>query len=199
MNVKYLMMESGSQLPAPRFKLVYADSSVGIFLNTECLPRAFLVYNYDLISNESQTLDMVADGSFNYTQTLLLGPLQADESPPSVEDGIGNATITNYDTNTVRVKTVSSKPGLLFLSEAYYSGWNAYLDGHKIDIYRADYAFRAVAIPSGTHIVEFRYEPQTFYYGALISSATMLFLLGGLLIGLTSRGRRAKLKSHLAL
>jgi hypothetical protein len=199
MNVKYVMMESGSQLPGPRFKLAYADSSVGIFLNTECLPRAFLVYKYDLVSNESRALDMVADGSFNYTQTVLLGPLQADESPPSVGDGIGNATITSYDINTVGVKTVSSKPGLLFLSEAYYPGWNAYLDGHKVDIYRADYAFRAVAIPSGTHIIEFRYEPQTFYYGALISSATVLFLLGGLLIGLTSRGRRVKLKSHLDL
>lgn len=79
----------------------------------------------------------------------------ADESPPSVEDGIENATIANYDINTVRVKTGSSKPRLLFLSEACYPGWNAYLDDHKVDVCRADYGFRAVAIPSGSHIVEF--------------------------------------------
>jgi hypothetical protein len=187
MNVKYVMADNSLQLPPPRFKPVYSDSAVTIFQNTNCLPRAFIVYNYTVTTNETQALVMVADGQFNYTSTVMLGPLKPDEQTPLVMKGAGNASIASYEPNSVTVKVVTSSPGLLFLSDSYYPGWNAYLDGVKVHIYRADYAFRAVSVPSGAHTVQFLYEPPSFYNGIIISAASALLLFGCIVLNV---GRR---------
>jgi uncharacterized membrane protein YfhO len=64
----------------------------------------------------------------------------------------------------------------------YADGWNAFIDGKKVSHFRADYALRAMEIPSGKHTIEFKFEPQVVKTGstiALISSILMLFLLIG--------------------
>jgi uncharacterized membrane protein YfhO len=68
--------------------------------------------------------------------------------------GEGTARVVSYSPSQVEVSVVSNKPGLLFLSDAYYPAWKATVNGQSAKIYRADYAFRAVEIPSGrTHTV----------------------------------------------
>jgi uncharacterized membrane protein YfhO len=64
----------------------------------------------------------------------------------------------------------------------YADGWNVYIDGKKAVYFRADYALRAMEIPSGKHSIEFKFEPQVVKTGstiAMISSILMLFLLIG--------------------
>jgi uncharacterized membrane protein YfhO len=83
----------------------------------------------------------------------------------------------------------------LFLSDAYYPGWNAYVDGVKTEIYRANYAFRAVHLPAGRHTVEFVYAPGSFTVAALISLAA---LLGVILLSVSRRslGAEPPVESH---
>jgi len=65
------------------------------------------------------------------------------------------------------------------LTDAYYPGWRALVDGLETPIYRADLLFRAVYLPAGQHRVEFIYDPLSFKLGAAISLAALLGLVGG--------------------
>ena len=59
--------------------------------------------------------------------------------------------------------------GRLVLTDSYYPGWRAWVDGRPAPIERADDAFRAVRLPPGEHAVEMRYEPASFRVGMFIS------------------------------
>jgi uncharacterized membrane protein YfhO len=64
----------------------------------------------------------------------------------------------------------------------YKNGWNAYVDGNKVEHLRANYVLRALPIPAGKHTIEFKFEPEVVKTGStitLISSIGILFLLIG--------------------
>ncbi|KKR10968.1 MAG: hypothetical protein UT40_C0042G0002 [Candidatus Woesebacteria bacterium GW2011_GWA1_39_21b] len=65
----------------------------------------------------------------------------------------------------------------LFLSETFYPGWKAYVDGQEEKIFRANYIFQSIFIPKGEHNIRFIYQPVSFKIGLVLSSATLIFLL----------------------
>jgi uncharacterized membrane protein YfhO len=83
----------------------------------------------------------------------------------------------DYQPNRIKIDAVSNAPGFLVISDTYYPGWNAYINGSKVDIIRANYAFRAINLDGGKSIVEFKYEPQSFYIGAAITIASLFIIL----------------------
>ena len=100
-----------------------------------------------------------------------------------VKDSLAKITMTSYKPNHLKYTSNNPNSGLAVFSEMYYAdGWNAFIDGKKVSYFRADYALRAMEIPSGKHSIEFKFEPQVVKTGstiALISSVLMLFLLIG--------------------
>ncbi|MGA2112243.1 MAG: YfhO family protein [Anaerolineales bacterium] len=91
--------------------------------------------------------------------------------------------------DSVQLWINSQGTGYLVLSDTYYPGWQATLDGASVPILRADYAFRAVRIPPGDHMVEFRYRPLSFWGGALLSAVSLVALAA---LALRRRIRRRK-------
>jgi hypothetical protein len=84
--------------------------------------------------------------------------------------------------NYLKYETQSATNRLLVFSEVHYpAGWNAYLDGKQVDYIRANYVLRAMALPSGRHTVEFKFEPESYSKGEQISLAGSILLL--LLVG----------------
>ena len=55
------------------------------------------------------------------------------------------------------------------LLDTYFPGWKAYAGDDEIVIYRANYNFRAVALPAGETRVRFEYRPWTFTVGLSLS------------------------------
>ena len=66
---------------------------------------------------------------------------------------------------------------MLVLSDSYYPGWTAQVDGAPSPILRANGLYRAVAIPAGRHQVVFEYRPSSFRNGAWLSAASALVLV----------------------
>jgi uncharacterized membrane protein YfhO len=105
-----------------------------------------------------------------------------DCAPRLADIGVvaGRAGFTSYGPNRVEILYASDRDCFLYLSDTYYPGWRAYVDGGRARIYRANLAFRAIQVPKGTHTVVFRYVPLSFYGGlalTLIGVGLSVFLL----------------------
>ncbi len=98
-----------------------------------------------------------------------------------VKDSLSIITLDSYQPNDLKYTSINTNEGLAVFSEMYYkNGWNAYIDGNKVDHFQADYVLRALPIPAGKHSIEFKFEPQVVQTGStitLISSIGIVLLL----------------------
>lgn len=79
-------------------------------------------------------------------------------------------SMTSYAPNKLEYKVDGTKGGLAVFSEIYYpAGWSATIDGQPVEILRANYILRALQIPDGAKHIEFRFEPQSFRWGQILS------------------------------
>ncbi len=159
-----------------RFKLIYQEYKWKIYENTQALPRAAVFYDYAVIKNKDTAIQTLFDKKFPYRKKLITESAPNFSAQPS---SITPAEITSYSANSVTIRTETKKPGLLFLSDNYYPGWKAYVDGKQVGIILADYTFRAVEISRGKHTIRFSYEPMSVFIGGAISliSLALLFSL----------------------
>ena len=85
--------------------------------------------------------------------------------------------MTQYEPLRVVMEAETNQPGFLVLSDLYYPGWEATVDGEPVPIYEANAAVRAVPLAEGAAAVEFRFRPKPLLYGAMISVASALVLV----------------------
>lgn len=161
--------------PPLAYKLIWQKGIWQIYENLSALPRVFLVNNYQIEKDSRKILNSIYADNFSPTKTVLLEEnLQIDFSK---KESPGKITLVSYNPNFIKIKTSTKDNKILFLSDNYYPGWQAFIDNKETKIYLADYTFRAVAVPSGSHEIVFRYNPYSFKTGAFISSLGVLFIL----------------------
>lgn len=98
-----------------------------------------------------------------------------------------NVSIEQYSANEVVIQTKADHNALLVLSDTYYPGWKAYVDGEQKEIFQTNVCQRAVEVPSGEHVVRFEFESPTVKAGFEITLASLLITVG-LLIASRRRG-----------
>jgi hypothetical protein len=89
----------------------------------------------------------------------------------------GRAVVGRYEGGLVRVQVEAAADAWLFLADTYDPGWRVYVDGEVRPMHLANATFRAVAVPAGQHLVEFRYEPASLRRGAALTLLTGLLVL----------------------
>lgn len=103
----------------------------------------------------------------------------------AVADSTASAKLTQYGANELAYEIESQKGGVLVLSDIYYPGWTAKVDGQEVEIGRVNYVLRAIHVDGGKHKLELSFHPQSVAntesvaYGALL----IMFLLFALAIG----------------
>ncbi|MBI5830273.1 MAG: YfhO family protein, partial [Chloroflexi bacterium] len=132
--------------------------------------RARLVYNAQTAANGDSALASLTAPAFDPDSTVILEP----DPAPALARGFA----VQHETFTVTL----ARDGYFLLSDTFYPGWRVRVDGHPRPLFRADYTFRAVAVPAGTHTVEFEYAPLSFAVGLTISALAALVWVGLLLI-----------------
>jgi uncharacterized membrane protein YfhO len=85
--------------------------------------------------------------------------------------------IVSEDPNRISVLVQSEDPGYLVIGDVWYPGWRALVDGRSTPVLRADYLFKALAIPAGTHEIVLSYRPWTSLVGAIVSGLAWLGLV----------------------
>ncbi len=103
----------------------------------------------------------------------------------------GTVHIRRYEPSLVELDVQSSVSGTLVLSDTYYPGWVAYVDGKNTPIERVHDALRGVAVEKGSHRVIFSYLPMSFTVGVAVSAGGILLSVFVVLYISSSR-RRSK-------
>lgn len=158
-----------------KYRIVVDEQRRTMSLGTspKYLPRAFVVYDAMVISDEAKLKLYMGSDQFDPAKTVVL-----EEVPPVLaqeggEGGSWSAAITSYRLNSIAVDVSMPRDGYLVMSEIYYPGWVATVDGAPERVYRADWNLRAIPMRSGQHKVEMKFEPEPFRSGMWISLATI--------------------------
>ncbi len=95
-----------------------------------------------------------------------------------VPDSSARITLTEYRANYLKYSSTAKSEQFAVFSEVFYDkGWQAYIDGTPAPHIRADYLLRAMKIPEGSHTVEFKFHPKSYYLGEKVSLASSLLML----------------------
>jgi len=188
LNVKYVFVGPGVSLSPPRY-VPAANSRVPLYVNMRAFPRAFLVDRYQVLT-DSELMETLHDGSVDLARVALLEtdlPAGERPDPARTESALGNVHVRHYRDTFAELDVESSRRTLLVMSDAHYPGWVATVDGMPVTIRRADFALRAVAIPSGKHIVRFEYRPLSICMGAVLSGSTIVGLVAAVITWVRQR------------
>jgi uncharacterized membrane protein YfhO len=174
LNIKYAFIKDGNE-----FELITAN---------QVMPRATLVNNALFLPRLEDHLQYIKRLDFDPQKQILLEAVLPENVPPNSKGAEAlpdenNVVITKYQPNRIEVDCASDSDTYLVLSELFYPGWQAYIDGNKAQILRADYLLRAVPLTTGRHNVVFVYRPASFLIGAAIT----IFTLGAISLPLCSR------------
>lgn len=169
-----------------RFRLVHSGD-VKVYRNLDNLPRAYLVGKALAVSSDEEALGLMRREDFNPGSLVLLHDAPAEDFGWA---GSVPAEIVRYTPEEVVLRTRSDRPAYLVLSDTYYPGWRAYVDGQEAPILRANGLFRAVRLSAGEHTVVFRYAPASLRAGAVVSLVTLLASILGTIGWRLWRGRQ---------
>ncbi|MEJ6674573.1 MAG: YfhO family protein [Polaribacter sp.] len=94
------------------------------------------------------------------------------------QDTTAHIRMTDYKvTSLTYVSSAVTKQFAVFSEIFYKEGWNAYLDGVLVPHYRVNYVLRGMEVPSGTHTIDFKFEPKVIEQGSIFSLASYALLL----------------------
>ncbi|MEJ2212427.1 MAG: YfhO family protein, partial [Anaerolineae bacterium] len=140
--------------------------------------------------DDEAALALLSDPAFDPARQVILAGAPAPAAPPALPDAPPAVRILSYQAEEVHLEADLEAPGYVVLTDAYYPGWEAEVDGQPAPIQRADVYFRAVALEAGRHEVVFRYRPASLRLGLAISGGAGLgLLLAGLALLLVPRRR----------
>ena len=138
-------------------------------------PRACVAADV-LTCSRKAALDAVLAISDPWRQTVI----ETHPTWGAAAKRIRPAAITSATPGLVTVRANTEMPGWLVLTDAYFPGWRASVNGREAPIAPANYAFRAVPIPAGDSTITFTYDPASYRIGLFLSCLS-LCVVGALL------------------
>ena len=174
LNVKYLV--AFQPMTAEGLTLIssFPQYFSWLYKLDRVVPRVYVANKVSVETFPAKVLRRLAMDGFDPRNEVMLDHMP---SIPPKGTTAASAKIARYENAQVMIRASLDAAGILVLADSFYPGWNAYVDGKREEILRANLFFRAVALPAGEHIVEFRYEPRSFKIGLVISVTTIFALI----------------------
>ncbi len=203
LNVLYVIVRDGTPLPE-QYTLAYdAPGPLAVYQNPDPLPRAWLVPTARVLPDEEAVLAAIKQPSFEPLHTVVLAlphdspsiPATTDESIPS--STTGPVSVLAYSPNEITLAAHAERPGYLVISEVWFPGWHATINGRSVPVWRANYTFRALPVPAGELEIRLWYAPQSWRIGLVLFGVGLLLLAGlGMRRLLAPRERKVQAPSN---
>jgi hypothetical protein len=102
---------------------------------------------------------------------------------------------TDYRPGHAKIRLSGAAPAgaALVVSENYFPGWHALVDGRDVPVYRADYNLIGVPLPAGSRTVELSFRDDAVQTGRTITLVALLVAVAALIAGLVTDRRRTRL------
>lgn len=158
------------------------------------LPEAFVVGAVERRDPAVLTETIIGRSGFDPLQRVLIEdscPVCGAMTDPGPA---GTATVSRPGTQEIDVEARADRPSMLVVSEAWFPGWTATVDGEAVDVRRVDGLLLGVPLPAGDSRVELSYSAPGLTAGAVVSTVTVLVLVGA---WLTVRRRRRRHRQQL--
>ncbi len=154
----------------------FSDNRVAVYELSDPLPFAWLVHDVVTREDGPDTWKTLNDPQFDLQQTAVVEPPAA-----SSVAGFGRAgsapddrvSVVARENERLILDVEADGPAFLILSQVFYPGWQARLDGAGASLYRADGLLQGMIVPAGKHRVEVAYRPSSFIWGLLITLLTL--------------------------
>jgi hypothetical protein len=155
--------------------------------NPGALPRAWLVNNAVVIESREARLKVLGKGPWDPRKTVILEEFPTEAPPVPTEAPAGRAKVLSRKPGEYLLEAENDADAFLVLSEAYYPGWRADVDGRPVDVLPANHLIQAVRLPPGKHVVRFAYRSR--YLGVGVAVA-FLAAFAPVVVELVRRRRR---------
>jgi hypothetical protein len=142
------------------------QAGVNVYENPNAFPRVWSVHQSRKVLTQQQARDMLADPGFDpRNEVFLIG-----ETPPHLPSCTGDEiSMPHHEPNYVRIEARMECRGMVILTDTWFPGWRATVDGKSEKIERAYGFVRGVLVEPGSHTIEMRYRPWSVYLGAALS------------------------------
>jgi hypothetical protein len=160
--------------------IIYSTEAAPL-VNRHALGNAWFVKEVKLVNNADEELKTI--GEIDPATTIVVDKRYEQElagfSPKT--DPSASIKLTDYKANALKYESNAASEQLAVFSEIYYKdGWNAYVDGELKPHFSGDWVLRAMRIPAGKHVVEFKFEPERYFTGEKISLVSSILLFIGI-------------------
>ena len=142
--------------------------------NPFALGNAWFVEEVQYVDNANEEIEAIH--GFDPLQTAVVDKKFAEMVKPMSSDSTATIELLAYEPNYLKYEVNSEKGGTVVFSEIYYPGWQSMVDGEPVPHGRANYILRAMNVPAGKHVVEFRFDPKSLHV-----TETIAFVALGLL------------------
>ena len=190
-NAAYVVVEDGAPLPGDKFEPAFdAPGALSVYRNMDALPRAWVVHEATTAPDIDAALAAIQSPDFDPARTAVL----IENTVPALSPGSGGGdtvTVTEYANDRMTLEVQSTGDGLLVLSEGWYPGWRARVNGVETPVLVANGGLRALAVPDGNSVTELRFQPQPWRYGLMLAAIGLLLLAAWAIYALWSRRRQA--------
>jgi hypothetical protein len=207
LNVRYVLSDGRNGSPGPGWTLRESAPGAAWLYENEgqrVLPRAWLVGSATPAPESDAgalerlaALDLAREAMVHLPPggpppgMAPLPPAAAPEAPEA-EGATRTARIARYSAGALEIETVADGAALLVVSDSYYPGWRAAVDGRPAPLLRTNVILRGVPVPAGRHLVRLWFDPLSVRLGFALSSLALVANGGALLwVGWTGRRRRA--------
>jgi hypothetical protein len=160
---------------------IVPSATVAIYHISNALPLAYFVTNVQWATNDTDALARLSALDFDSRRELVIMKSESEteasnfakDTDDSVSDG-PPVKILAQQRGRVSLSVDAPRPGFVVLTDTFYPGWQATVDGQPAHIYQANLNFRAVAVAEGKHEIDFSYRPLAFKVGLWISTISFL-------------------------
>ena len=131
-----------------------------------------------LVGNMGEALALLSGSELSNQQIIVEIPQFNDISACGMDPAIeAKISITDRHSNSILLQVDSPSGGWLLITDSFYPGWQAFLDGEAIELFPANLVFRALQLTPGNHEISLSYRPISFYVGAGFSTLALLYLI----------------------
>jgi hypothetical protein len=147
-------------------EMITGKTGIKVWYNPEAFPRAWTVHQIVVAPNEWNGADMVNTWPFDLRTTALTVRTKPPLDLCGAPDKVGKI---EDKPASVRVDVEMACKGMLVVSDNWYPGWHAYVDGNAAGIWKVNTVIRGVVVGPGKHTVTMSYRPFSVYFGLILT------------------------------